>query len=70
MCNSGEKGSARDGVLRMSTCIMDIAPLNEGHMLILPKQHYHDLDELDETTANEIMSRMVSHGSNQPTSQM
>ncbi|CAG7659233.1 HIT family protein [Paenibacillus allorhizosphaerae] len=37
------------------TCILDIAPLNEGHMLILPKQHYHEVDDLDEITANEIM---------------
>ncbi|WP_274648738.1 HIT family protein [Paenibacillus humicola] len=36
-------------------CILDIAPLNEGHILILPKQHYHDVDDLDENTANEIM---------------
>lgn len=37
------------------TCILDIAPLNEGHVLILPKRHYHDVEELDEETANEIM---------------
>lgn len=37
------------------TCILDIAPLNEGHILILPKQHYHDVDDLDELTASEIM---------------
>lgn len=27
------------------TCILDIAPLKEGHILILPKRHYHDVDE-------------------------
>jgi histidine triad (HIT) family protein len=37
------------------TCILDIAPLNEGHILILPKKHFLDLDEMDEITANEIM---------------
>ncbi|MDR6879964.1 diadenosine tetraphosphate (Ap4A) HIT family hydrolase [Bacillus sp. 3255] len=44
------------------TCILDIAPINEGHMLILPKVHYHDMDELDEVTANEIMkvSRLLA----------
>lgn len=36
-------------------CILDIEPLNEGHMLILPKQHYHDVDDLDDRTAQEIM---------------
>ncbi|MFD0958082.1 HIT family protein [Paenibacillus chungangensis] len=37
------------------TCILDIAPLNEGHMLILPKKHFHDVDDLDEATAIDIM---------------
>lgn len=41
------------------TCILDIAPINEGHILILPKQHYHDVDDLDEITANEIMKTSV-----------
>ncbi|MNC01759.1 AP-4-A phosphorylase [compost metagenome] len=41
------------------TCILDIAPLNEGHILIIPKQHYHDLDDLDDITANEIMKASV-----------
>ena len=53
------------------TCILDIAPLNEGHMLILPKKHYHDVDDLDEITANEIikasaMLAMVLKGQFQP----
>lgn len=38
-----------------TTCILDIAPLNEGHMLILPKKHVLELDELDELTAAAIM---------------
>lgn len=44
------------------TCILDIAPLNEGHILILPKRHYHDVDDLDEVTASEIMktSKMLA----------
>lgn len=44
------------------TCILDIAPLNEGHILILPKSHFHDVDDLDEDTAIEIMrtSAMLS----------
>jgi histidine triad (HIT) family protein len=41
------------------TCILDIAPFNEGHILILPKQHYHDVDDLDDITANEIMKASV-----------
>lgn len=34
---------------------LDIDPINEGHLLIIPKRHYVDLDELDEDTAIYIM---------------
>jgi histidine triad (HIT) family protein len=34
---------------------LDIDPINEGHLLIIPKKHYLDLDELDEATAVHIM---------------
>lgn len=37
------------------TCLLDIAPLNEGHVLILPKKHYVDVDDMDEITANAVM---------------
>lgn len=33
---------------------LDIDPINEGHILIIPKQHYHDIDELDEDNAYHI----------------
>ena len=36
-------------------CILDIAPFNDGHLLIMPKQHYLDVEEIDETTLFEIM---------------
>lgn len=39
----------------MITCLLDIAPLNEGHVLILPKKHYVDVDDMDEPTANAVM---------------
>ncbi|MFC3802614.1 HIT family protein [Cohnella sp. GCM10012308] len=44
------------------TCILDIAPLNEGHMLILPKNHFHDVDDLDDAASIEIMraSRLLA----------
>ena len=32
---------------------------NEGHILILSKQHYHDVDDLDEITASEIMKTSI-----------
>ena len=35
--------------------ILDAAPANEGHTLILPKAHYENLDELPEETAANAM---------------
>ncbi|WP_064093439.1 HIT family protein [Rossellomorea aquimaris] len=31
-------------------CFLDIDPINEGHVLIVPKKHCHDVDELEEET--------------------
>lgn len=36
-------------------CFLDIEPINEGHILIIPKRHYLDVDELDKETATRIM---------------
>lgn len=43
-------------------CILDHDPFNEGHVLILPKGHFEDIDELDEETANAIIqtSRLLA----------
>lgn len=41
------------------TCVLDIEPFNEGHLLILPKKHFHELEEIDEVTLNEIMKISV-----------
>ncbi|MFK7695589.1 HIT family protein [Paenibacillus sp. HJGM_3] len=38
------------------TCVLDIAPFNEGHTLILPKRHVLDVEELDDDTAHAIMA--------------
>ena len=27
-------------------CFLDIEPINEGHVLIIPKKHYLDADEI------------------------
>jgi histidine triad (HIT) family protein len=40
-------------------CVLDIAPFNEGHVLILPKGHYHDLEEIDQITLKAIMDASV-----------
>ena len=37
------------------TCILDIEPFNEGHILILPKSHFVEVEELDQVTAVSIM---------------
>lgn len=39
----------------MIISFLDIEPINEGHILIIPKKHYLDLDEIDEDTAVQIM---------------
>ena len=36
-------------------CFLDAEPINEGHILIIPKAHYLDADELPDGVACEIM---------------
>ena len=40
-------------------CFLDHIPFNEGHILILPKKHFYDVDEFDESTANAIMRASI-----------
>ncbi|GMK38118.1 hypothetical protein PCCS19_11720 [Paenibacillus sp. CCS19] len=44
------------------TCVLDIAPFNEGHTLILPKKHFLDVEDMDAETAYAVMdaSRKLS----------
>ncbi|MEK3976943.1 HIT family protein [Psychrobacillus sp. FSL K6-2684] len=44
------------------TCFLDHEPFNNGHVLILPKRHYEDVDDLDVEVAYSIMdaSRLIS----------
>lgn len=35
--------------------ILDIEPATKGHCLILPKNHYKDLSELDDATAAKVL---------------
>lgn len=35
--------------------ILDLGPASRGHALILPKEHYKDVCELDEKTAAEVL---------------
>ncbi|WP_051286844.1 HIT family protein [Paenibacillus taiwanensis] len=41
------------------TCVLDCAPFNEGHILILPKVHYDDLDQISRQTLAAIMDASV-----------
>ena len=36
------------------TVLLDIAPFNEGHVLIMPKIHYQSLEEMDESTTSRV----------------
>ncbi len=38
----------------MFRTIMDLGPASKGHALILPKQHYRDLCDLDKETAEKV----------------
>lgn len=40
-------------------CVLDIAPFNEGHILILPKTHYHELEEMDRDSLLSVMDASV-----------
>jgi histidine triad (HIT) family protein len=37
-------------------CFLDIYPFNEGHVLIIPKTHYLDADEIPDETLLAMMS--------------
>ncbi|WP_231687529.1 HIT family protein [Bacillus sp. FJAT-22090] len=43
-------------------CILDHDPFNEGHVMIIPIEHFEDVDELDIETANAVMqaARLLS----------
>ena len=36
-------------------CFLDIDPINEGHVLIVPKNHYHNIDEIDDKILLKII---------------
>ena len=37
-------------------CILDVAPANKGHALIITKEHYDNIFQLDAETADKIFS--------------
>ncbi len=40
-------------------CFLDIDPINDGHVLIVPKRHVLDTEELDSDTRSEVMDAVV-----------
>lgn len=38
------------------SCFLDSDPINEGHVLIIPNQHYSDIDEVSEEVLLDIIS--------------
>ncbi len=48
-----------DGDFRV---ILDLGPASRGHALILPKEHYADLCELDETVAAKVLPLAAKMG--------
>lgn len=41
-------------------CLLDIDPFSEGHVLILPKQHFIDWTDLDECTMQKVCEAVTS----------
>ncbi|MDF2962046.1 MAG: family hydrolase, partial [Paenibacillus sp.] len=41
------------------TCLLDIAPLHDVHLLILTKKHYLDSEEMVGQTASAVMNASV-----------
>jgi len=57
-------GSVKSEIVYESNLVLaflDIDPINEGHILIIPKSHYLDLDEIPEETIHEmsILSKKI-----------
>ncbi|MBA4697761.1 MAG: HIT family protein [Legionella sp.] len=40
-------------------CFLDVDPISEGHVLIVPKNHYLDTEELDQETRLEVMNAIA-----------
>lgn len=36
--------------------MLDVAPANKGHVLIIPKEHYDNIFQIDEATAGKLFS--------------
>jgi len=41
------------------SCFLDIDPISEGHVLIVPKQHLIEIDTFDMLTTNNLMAAAI-----------
>lgn len=55
-CDIVKKKIAANIIYESNTicCFLDIDPINEGHVLIIPKQHYLDIDEIPDSILFDI----------------
>lgn len=52
---SGEKSCLRVYEDELVVAFMDIDPINEGHILLIPKAHYLDVDEMPDEVLSHLM---------------
>ena len=52
---SGEKACLRVYEDELVVAFMDIDPINEGHILLIPKAHYFDVDEMPDEILTHLM---------------
>jgi len=52
---SGEKDCLRVYEDELVVAFMDIDPINEGHILLIPKAHYLDVDEMPDEILTHLM---------------
>ncbi|MHC4983525.1 MAG: HIT family protein [Planctomycetota bacterium] len=59
-CKIAAGGIQAEKVLEDDTCLafMDIGPLAEGHVLLIPKGHYETLDEMPAEAAGAILRHL------------
>lgn len=57
--NAGELHEPKVYEDEFSVAILDVYPVAPGHILVMPKLHFAELADLDETTASEVIKKPV-----------
>jgi histidine triad (HIT) family protein len=55
------KGDVRASIVcanDLAMAVIDLRQFHPGHTLVIPRQHFHDVRELDETTGAALMSML------------